>query len=180
MKEEPDLKGNESSGSSGVWVVASLLTLPSAVLVGITAEVLSQDPLTRPNLPLPLFLVWFSGAWIVFAGVSAWTYRLWKRILPLTGYIYAVTAFVALFIFLPDLRTLRGMFAGIISSVIIGWLVITGLIALAVATFTAIAPDGKRSPSGPEEPPPSDPTPNPTMRERFRERAERFSRTRLP
>ena len=180
MKEEQDLKGNGSSGGRGVWAAATLLTLPSAALVGIVAEALSQDPLTRPDIPLPLFLVWFLGAWIVFAGVSAWSYRFWKRILPLTGYIYAVTAFVVLFIFLPDLSTLRGMFAGIISSVIIGWLVITGLIALAVATFTAIAPDGKRDSGGPEQPPPAEPTPNPTLRERFRERAERFSRTGRP
>ena len=152
-----------------------MLTLPSAVLVGIMAEALSQDPLTRPALPLPLFLIWFLGSWMLFSGVSGWiATRYWKRIFSLTGYIYTATAFVALATVAPNPGTIGGWWGELIGWVMIGWLAGTGLVALLAASIALGVANAKGQRNQAPLPP------SPTMRERFRERAERFSRTRPP
>ena len=175
MKGDQNPKGNDSPNAQGFYAAAVALTLPSAVLVAIMAEVLSQDPVTRPIPPVPLFLLWFLAAWIVLGGLSAWITRYWKQPFSLTGYIYAVTAFVVLVTVVPNPSTIPGWGGELIGWIMVGFLVGTGLIALIAASMALVVADAasQRNQGAPRPPPP-------TFKERFRERAERFSRTKPP
>ena len=175
MEKEQTLAETDTPKAPKLYGAASVLTIPSAVLVGIMAEVLSQDPLTRPDLPLPLFLAWFLGAWILFTAVAGWiATRYWKQVFSLTGYIYAVTAFITLVTVVPKPSEVSGWWGEQLGWTMIGFLAITGLTALILATTSLMRADiaAQRS----QGPPP----PSPTLRERFKKRAERFARTNRP
>ena len=195
MEDSPSPKRKHYPIGPGDWVTAIALTIPSAVLVGIMAEALSQDPLTRPDLPLPLFVVWFLGSWIVFTGGSLWITRsYWNHSFSLTGYIYFVTAFVVLFTVVPSPSSSPTGLGVLFAQIMIGLLAGTGLIALLASTIAALIvvnarerrnrgepPPSTGLPDQPDQPPPLPTRSSPqTLQERFRARSERFSRTRNP
>ena len=193
MEDSPNPKSENSSIGPMVWG-AIVLTIPSAVLVGIMAEALSQDPVTRPDLPLPLFVVWFLGSWIVFTGGSLWITRsYWNHPFSLTGYLYFVTAFIVLFTVVPSPSSSRNAWEALDALIMIGLLVGTGLIALLASTIALIVANARERrnrgepppstglPDQPDQPPPLPTRSSPqTLQERFRARSERFSRTRNP
>ena len=189
MEDSPNPKRKHYPIGPRTWVTVIVLTIPSAVLVGIMAEALSQDPLTRPDLPLPLFVVWFLGSWIVFTGVSLWIIRsYWNHPFSLTGYLYFVTAFVVLFTVVPAPSSRRNVWEAIAALIMIGLLVGTGLIALLSSTIALLVANARERCNRGEPPPstglsdqPDQQPPRPqTVQERLRARQERFSRTRNP
>ena len=189
MEDSPNPNRKRYPIGPRTWVTVIVLTIPSAVLVGIMAEALSQDPLTRPDLPLPLFVVWFLGSWIVFTGVSLWITRShWNHSFSLTGYLYFVTAFVVLITVVPAPGSSPTGLGVLFARITIGLLVGTGLIALLSSTIALLVANARERRNRGEPPPstglsdqPDQQPPRPqTVQERLRARQERFSRTRNP
>ena len=139
------------------------------------AEALTQDPLTRPDLPLPMFLAWFLGTWVLFTATTGWiASRYLNQIFSLTGYIYAITALITLITVVPKPGEIGGWWGAERGWTMIGFLSITGLTALILATTSLMRADiAAQRNQGP-------PPPSPTLREKFRNRAERFARTNRP
>ena len=167
----PDPPGRDPSPGLRTYVLVVALTAPSALLVAAMAEALNQDPLRRSDPPIPLFLLWYLGSWIILAGGCAWVNRYWRRFFSLTGYVYAATAFIVLVTVVPHPRSIPGILGEQIGWLMVGFLAGTGIIALIVASIPLLV--AKPSAKDDQSPPRS----QKTMKDRFRERSERFSRT---